>query len=141
MGFIVGNQSSCLFGIHFFEGLEFLPFQLVVVYEKFFQVVHDLLGQVLDGFYFFKDVGTFGDGQEAVVTDRFFAVFPGLFRFDAANDATFDHDARETVEFGNDDHVEGIAIFTLGIRDKAEVIRKDHAGGKYFTHLEEMNGF
>lgn len=134
----LGDQLLRLFSLHIADGFEFLSFEFIVIDKELLEVVYDLLGKVLHGFYLFKDVGTLGNGKEAVVADHLFPVVFGLFRFDAADDAAFDHHAGETVEFGYDDHVQGVAILSFGIGDKTEVIGKDHTGRKDFTHFKEM---
>ena len=125
-------------GADLFQGFEFLSFQLIIVDEEIFQIVGDLFGQVGHFFDVLEDIGTFGNGEEPIIPDHLLAaLFFGLFGCDAADDAAFDDDARKTIEFGNDDHVEGVAVLPFCLRDKSEVVGKDHPGREDLAQFKE----
>jgi hypothetical protein len=76
-----------------------------------------------------------GDGDESVVADFLLAV--DLLPFDDADKPSANSDSWESWLIHEQEHVDGITVGRKGLREEAEVVRENHAGGQNFFEGED----
>jgi len=105
----------CLPGPDLLQRFELLPFQLIIIDEEFLQVIGEPLREVCHFLYLLENVRALRDRQIPVVADHFMTVLIfGLLGLYRADDSASDNDPRKTVEFGNHDHIQRVAVFPFG---------------------------
>src|ERR1700754_544495 len=118
-----------------FKYFQLFAFLSDIIFKKAFQLIDDLLRQIVDIFYIFKQLRYFGYCKKAVVTYGF-TVLPGLLNYKCAYNTAIDTTTRKSTDLGNNHNIKWVAITAFGIGDKAKIKRKYHTRRQHLFQLK-----
>jgi hypothetical protein len=117
-------------------GIKLTSFHLVIIHKKFLDLF-DQTGPYIKALCRLLSLGMGSDGNQSVVANPAGRLF-SLFSFNRANWPRGDDAAGHDRRIHQNKDIEGVAIIPPCSRDKAEVVRKNHAFGQDFCELKAV---